>query len=283
MCPVCGTHYAPVATGPMADWMSAIEHTRARGDSMRFDATADRPFWREQPAYKQAITPAMPQSGLGPGEARWRTMNTDADVTTPLRYAMVWGLLVAAIVGTVVLALQVWSGFWVALAGESVVALIFGCVTWRILRLDDDWFKTGERDTELPPQEKPQKQQPSRVEVDVTINEPRNRGGGKVLPTVTLFSPAGYPQGLPRFAAAFLQERAAFTYKGGDKVHGLHHYHYSPQEASELQKNARKARLIEQAGKRQQWTPTDRGHAVFTRVSALNLTKSTISTPPRDA
>ena len=100
----------------------------------------------------------------------------------------------------------------------------------------------------------------------------------------TLFSPAGKPGNLARYAAALMRDnetRATFSYAGGKQVNGAKFYGYTPAEFTEIERVAVAAKLAERERKNQPYEFTDRGRAVFGRVARRGLSETTLSPIPQ--
>jgi hypothetical protein len=123
-----------------------------------------------------------------------------------------------------------------------------------------------------------------REEIDVNVHDhaPDDRRLAQQV-RCTLFSPAGKPGNLARYAAALLRDdgsRAAFSYAGGKKVNGAKFYGYTLKEFDELKRIAVGAGLVEREYENQPYTITDRGKAVFGRVARRGLSETTLSPIP---
>ena len=99
-----------------------------------------------------------------------------------------------------------------------------------------------------------------------------------------LFSPAGHPGALARYAAALIREdentRAAFSFAGGQDHHGADHWGYTRKEFSELSTEAERAGLVYREKKNQSFEITERGKLTFKRLAEKGLGSTSLLPRP---
>jgi len=145
VCPECGAEYILARKETHTSFWNLLFGQRRYESSLPVP-----PPWTYQHAAAPPAVQSSPGTALGPGEHEWRTMNLHADVTTPLRYAMVWAGEVVALGGSAALAIEVSPWFWLGTAGTIAGGIVYYLVTRPILATDDRWFRTRERDAEPP-------------------------------------------------------------------------------------------------------------------------------------
>jgi hypothetical protein len=115
------------------------------------------------------------------------------------------------------------------------------------------------------------------------IIEDLTQDTGPIREMCDLFSPAGHPGNLARYAAALIRDngtRAAFSYAGGKHVNGAQFYGYTPNEFDELEPEVVRAGLVSRVRKNQPYQVTPRGEFTFARIAARGLGQASLSPTP---
>lgn len=121
---------------------------------------------------------------------------------------------------------------------------------------------------------------PDREELDVRIEDCTGDPEQPDLAMCLLFSPAGHPGMLARYAAALIRtdgSRAAFSHAGGKHINGARFYMYTPDEFEELEIEAVRAGLVERERSNQPYKLTDRGRFTFARVAEKQLSSASLA------
>ena len=121
---------------------------------------------------------------------------------------------------------------------------------------------------------------PAREELNVRIEDRTGDPEQPDLAMCLLFSPAGHPGMLARYAAALVRtdgSRAAFSHAGGKHINGARFYMYTPDEFEELEIEAVRAGLVERERSNQPYKLTDRGRFTFARVAEKQLSSASLA------
>ncbi len=121
---------------------------------------------------------------------------------------------------------------------------------------------------------------PAREELDVRIEDCTDDPEQPDIAMCLLFSPAGHPGNLARYARALLSTdatRAAFSHAGGKHINGATFYSYTPDEFEQLEIEAVRAGLVGRERGNQPYKLTDRGQFTFARVAERELESVTLS------
>ena len=187
-----------------------------------------------------------------------------------------------------------WQKLWFVLISVAM-SVPFGVLGYvLIVRLFDPNYPSprkavDQRQPQMPwyrdafPLDVKQLEPPAREELDVRITDETGDPEQPDVAMCLLFSPAGHPENLARYARALLSTdatRAAFSYAGGKHINGAKFYMYTPDEFEELETEAKRAGLVKRERSNQPYKLTDRGRFVFARVAERNLESASVSPTP---
>jgi len=246
---------------------------RRQARRSRFDALAER----------VDLSPPAPHTVA----TEARSLTPDRELAAWLSHATAMAATLVAL-GITIRQHQTWYAalLWTLLASATADATVYFVLSWLfgLLRVTL-WLRLSRNAHAEPPEtEEPEpRSSPYRREITVNIEEATGNGT-KRTDRCRLFSPESRPSGLAFYAAALVREdektRAAFSYAGGKHVNGARFYGYTPNEFDDLEKEAKRAGLVEREYKNRPYELTERGQFVFARVAREELAEIQLSPAP---